>query len=224
MNNEQQQVRKPFYKTNWFFATFLILFALTLIIAIFDSSSKIIAPPPQPPLPWPLPLSTPPTPLTPTPPISTWGEISKTDQARMREIFTGVMQNTIPVTPDIKNELRNIFTKYNTTDAEINDFATYGPAFVTNYQKLFFTDALRAVTSGVPVKSQERLSLEKEALSRGLMTHERIATNDKTMNLIANNQPVIGSDGKQASFTVYSIYNTLNNISSITVRLKSLLK
>lgn len=155
---------------------------------------------------------------------STFSQISQTDQARMKEIFTGVMQNTIPVTQDIKNELRSIFAKYNTTEAEINDFAIYGPAFAANYQRLFYTDALQAVSAGYPIKSSERLALEKEALSRGLMTSERFAINDKTMNQIANHQPIASSDGRQVIFTANSINSALNNIDSITARLKSLLE
>jgi len=153
---------------------------------------------------------------------SSFSEISQADQTRTKEIITGVMQNTISVTPDIKNELRSIFTKYNATSAEINDFATYGPALVANYQKLFFTDALQAVTSGTPVKSDERLNFETKALSLGVITTDRIKTNDEEMQLIATHQPIKGSDGKQVIFTADNINSTLNNIDSVTARLKSL--
>lgn len=172
------------------------------------------------------PESPPPIPLSQLPVKNnpTFSEISQTDQARLREIFTGVMQNTIPVTPDLKNEVKTIFKKYNATDAEQTDFIFYGPYFVANYQGLFYTDALRAVSSGVPVKSDDRLNLEKEALSRGLITAERIKLNDEEMNLIANHQAVVGSDGKQIVFTADIIKSTMKNIGLVTDRIISLLK
>jgi cytoskeletal protein RodZ len=155
---------------------------------------------------------------------STFNKISQADQDRMKEIILGVMQNTIPVTPDLKNELKNIFAKYNATDAEINDFATYGPAIAVIYQKLFFTDALQSVSSGIPVKSSERLNFETEALSRGLMTSERIQSTDEEMKLIANHQPITGLDGKEVILTADAIKSTLNNIDSTASRLQSLLE
>ncbi len=149
-------------------------------------------------------------------------EISQIDQARMKEIVTGVMQNTILVTPDLKNELRGIFTKYNMTDKEISDFATYGPALAVVYQAYFFLDALKAVSSGSPIKSDARLSFEQESISRGLMTSERIKANDEEMNLIANHQPIVGPTGTKVIFTTDSINSTLSNIGLVADRLSEL--
>ena len=156
--------------------------------------------------------------------ITSFNEISQIDQIRMREIITGVIQNTIPITPEIKNELRSIFKKYNATDEEINDFSIYGPAFAIAYQQYFFIDAFQAVSSGVPIKSTERLNLENEALSRGLMTTERVKLNDEEMRLIASRQPVISSDGKQVIFTADTIQSTINNLGLIVDRLVLLFK
>ena len=138
-----------------------------------------------------------------------FSEISQVDQSWMREIITGVIQNTTKVTPMLKNELRGIFKKYNMTDVEIDNFASYGPALAVVYQAYFFLDALQAVSSGNPVKSDARLNFEKEALSRGQMTSERIKMNDEEMKLIASHQPVIGLDGKKYIFTEENINSTL---------------
>lgn len=210
MNNAEQKKNKPFYQQNWFPVGLAVLFAAGLIGMAMNGKS---------------PNSSPQTQSLPTLTLvkSSFDEISQVDQARMNEILTGVMQDTIPVTSDVKNELRGIFAKYRATDAEVNDFATYGPALMVNYQKLFFADALQAVTSGVPVKGSERLDLEKEAISRGLLTNERVVATDKEMNLIASHQPVVGSDGRQIIFTVDSINSTLSNIDSIAARIKLLL-
>lgn len=211
MDNKQAQVEKPFYQKGWFFITLTVSFVLILVGNTMTNNSPYPPPPPPPP------------PVHETNKLN-FKEITQIDQTRMKNIFMGVMQNTISVTPNLKSELRNIFTKYNTTDEEINDFATYGPTFLANYQRLFFTDALQAISSEVPVKSYERLNLEKEAISRGLMTFERAEANDSEMKLIASHQPVIGSDGRQIIFTAAIISSTLNNINSITARLKSLLE
>lgn len=154
---------------------------------------------------------------------SNFSEISQADQTRIREIFTGVLQNTISVTPSLKNEFKSIFEKYNATDAEITDFATYGPAFAVNYQKMFFIDASQAVSSGTPVKSYERLNLEKEAVSRGLMTTERVTANNEEMKLIASHQLVTGSDGRQIIFTKEIIQSSLNGINAKLGMLSQLL-
>lgn len=156
-------------------------------------------------------------------PGSSFSQISQADQIRMREIMTGVIQNTIQVTPAIKSELSSILAKYNATEAEMREFATYGPSLSVNYQRLFYTDALQAVSTGYPIKSSERLILEKEALSRGLMTSERFAANDKMMIQIANGQPITGSDGQQGIFTTEIINGVLNNLDSAGARLNSLL-
>lgn len=153
---------------------------------------------------------------------STFNQISQVDKTRMTEIITGVIQNTTPITPEIKKEIKDIFKKYNTTDTEIKDFSIYGPVFMANYQKLFYTDALQAVSTGISVKSNERLNLEKEALSRGIMTAERIKTNNETMGMIASNQSIINSSGQGVLFTTDNIKSTLNDIDSMTERFKSL--
>jgi hypothetical protein len=204
--------------TFWIIAIIVIV----ILICIFDSQSSNENSTPAIPV---SPVSTN-LPVNPQPAVitSTFNEMSQADQDRIKEIILGVMQNTIPVTPDLKNEFRNIFAKYNTTDAEINDFATYGPAIAVNYQKLFFTDALRAVSSKIPVKSSERLNFENNALSIGLMTPERIQSTDEEMKLIANHQPIIGLDGKEVLLTADAIKITLNNIDSIASRLQSLLE
>ena len=155
---------------------------------------------------------------------STFSEISLADQNRLREIIVGVMQNTIPVTESLKNELKTIFAKYNTTDEEKTDFFLYGPYFASNFQGLFYTDALQAVSVGYPVKSVERSNLEKEALSRGLMTSERVEANDELMKSIASHQPITGPDGRQIIFTEDVIKDTMKNILSITNRLILLLE
>ena len=156
--------------------------------------------------------------------ISSFGQISQADKTRMSEIIIGVMQNTTSVTQEIKNELKGIFKKYNTTDEEIDNFSVYGPAFALIYQQYFFIDALQAVSNGVPVKSDERLNTVKEALSKGLMTIERVKLNDDEMRLIANHQPVISSDGRQVIFTAETIQTTINNLGLVVDRLVLLFK
>lgn len=164
--------------------------------------------------------------LTQLPPQdnSTFSQISLADQSRMREIITGVIQNSILVTPEINNELKNIFKKYNATEEEINSFSIYGPAFAVAYQQSFFIDAFQAVSSRIPVKSKERLDIEKEALSRGLITTERINANDEEMRLIASHQPITGADGKQVIFTEDNIMSTINNLGLVVDRLVLLFK
>ena len=155
---------------------------------------------------------------------STFSKISLVDQNRMKEIITGVMQNTIIITPEIKTEFKNIIKKYNATDAEINDFVEYGPYFMVEYQTLFYSDALQSVLTGAPYKSNDRLNFEKEALSRGLMTSERVKANDQTMVLIASRQPITKPDGSQVYFTEDNIRSTLKDMLNIMERMLSLYK
>lgn len=190
-----------------------------IVMVAYNPSTAL---PPTPPPPGPTtPIAPTPVPQTPVEKPS-FSQISQADQIRMREIMTGVIQNTIQVTPAIKSELSSILAKYNATEAEMREFATYGPSLSVNYQRLFYTDALQAVSTGYPIKSSERLILEKEALSRGLMTSERFAANDKMMIQIAGHQPIVGSDGQQGIFTTEIINGVLNNLDSAGARLKSL--
>ena len=148
-----------------------------------------------------------------------WSMISQTDQSRMKEIMVGVMQNTVAVTPEIKQELFSIFRKYNLTDKEIEDFGMYGPAMAVNYQRVFFDDALLSLRSGTSVKSKERSDYESELLKRGLITKERLQKNDADMYAIANSQPMIGS---VSVLTIDDINQTINNINTIGARFQSL--
>ncbi len=154
--------------------------------------------------------------------ISRFAQMSQIDQTRISEIITGVIQDTTPITPDLKFELRSILKKYNVTDEEIYDFIYYGPALSAFYQGYFFADALQSISSGSPVKSNDRLNFEKEALSRGLMTSERIKLNDREMDLIARRQPVTKFDGSQVIFTENNIRSSVQNISLVIDRLISL--
>lgn len=206
----------------WLPLTLVIAFGILFIVATSGSSPAPLTGTP----PTPVGTTFMPTPATPTTPGavtgSSFSQISQVDKTRMTEIITGVMQNTVQVTPAIKSEFSSIIAKYNATETEVYDFAVYGPAFAANYQRLFYTDALQAVSTGSTVKSSERLTLEKEAVSRGLMTSARVESNDNEMNLIASHKPITGSDGRQVVFTVDNITSTLDNIGLITARLNSL--
>lgn len=153
----------------------------------------------------------------------TTSEMSQTDKQRIKEIMDSVMQNKITITPELKNEFKSILAKYNTTDSEMNYFANEGTVLMTTYQNLFFNDALKSVSTNKPVKSSERSALEKELLSKGLITTERIDSNNREMSLIASHKPVINSDGNEIVFTKENITETLNNIESSVSRLKQLL-
>ncbi|OGI65167.1 hypothetical protein A3A95_04090 [Candidatus Nomurabacteria bacterium RIFCSPLOWO2_01_FULL_39_18] len=156
-----------------------------------------------------------------SPPIavnSNFSEISQADQEKIREIMLGVMQDTIQVTPAVKQEFISIFKKYNATNEEIEDFGMYGPALAVNYQKMFFTDALQSVQSSSSVKSQERADYEVELLQKGLITQERIDQNDAEMYKIANHQ--LSSNGQV--LVIEDIKQTLNGIDIVGGRIKSL--
>ena len=153
-----------------------------------------------------------------------FSQITQEDQNRLKEIFVGVIQNTIPVTQNLKDEVKNIFKKYNATQADIENFSNYGPAFASIYQGHFYFDALQAVSSGLPVKSEVRRTMEAEALSKGLFTPERIKLNDATMLSIANHQPVAGPNGSQIIFTSENINSTITNIGAMADRLQSLME
>lgn len=131
------------------------------------------------------------------------------------------MQNTIAVTPEIKQEFLSIFKKYNATDQEIEDFGVYGPAIAVYYQKLFFTDALQAIQRGIPVKSQERIDFETESLKRRLLTEERIQQNWTELYAIAHHQPI---DSSGRILTINDIKQVLNNIDVVGARLSALFR
>lgn len=150
-------------------------------------------------------------------------EMKTEDKQRIKEILDGVIQNKIDITPELKSELKSIIKKYNATDSEMNYFANEGTVLMTTYQNLFFNDALKSVSTNKSVKSSERSALEKELLSKGLITTERIDSNNREMSLIASHKPVINSDGKEIVFTKENIAETLNNIESSVSRLKQLL-
>jgi len=153
-----------------------------------------------------------------------FSKITQDDQNKLKEIFVGVIQNTTPVTQGLKDEVKNIFKKYNATQTDIENFSNYGPAFTAIYQGHFYFDALQAVSSGVPVKSEVRSTMETEALSKGLITPERIKLNDATMLSIANHQPVTGPNGSQIIFTSDNINSTITNIGAMADRLQSLME
>lgn len=153
---------------------------------------------------------------------SNFDSMSQSDRDRLSTIINGVIQNSISVTPELKQEVRNIFKKYNVTDKELEDFSLYGTAFPVIYQTYFYADALSTIEKGIPVKSEDRKNIEIEALSKGIIKQDRINTNDQMMVSISKGESVIGSNGKQVIFTESNIRESLNNFVTIVTRLNSL--
>jgi len=221
---EETKIEKPLYKNGW--VIFIIILIGISMLSMLNNSN-----PPDKTIVNKAPSTPPIQSMIERQPVpsqkiseSTFSKISLVDQTRMKEIMTGVMQNTIIITPEIKTEFKNILKKYNATDVEINDFVEYGPYFMVDYQTLFYSDALQSVLTGTPYKSSDRLNFEKEALSRGLMTSERVKANDQTMVSIASRQPITKPDGSQVYFTEDNIRSTLKDMLNIMERMLSLYK
>ncbi len=114
------------------------------------------------------------------------------DQDRIKEIVTGVAEDTTPATKEMKQELKTIFAKYNMTDEEIGYFKTFGSGFIwPNYDTLFFIDALESFKSGVPVKSEARRNLEELGLTFKTMTTDMIKNSDQEIEKIAKKEPAL---------------------------------
>jgi len=68
--------------------------------------------------------------------------MSQPDTDAIKEIVSSVSEDTYPVSKTTKQEVADLFVKYNMTADDIRIFKTYGPGFIfANYDLLFFNDA-----------------------------------------------------------------------------------
>lgn len=143
---------------------------------------------------------------TNTPIASEPDSITKIEKDRITKIITGVIDETIPVTEVIKKEIQSFFAKHDMTEDEILWFKIYGPALMTNYELLLYADAQQSLRTGIPTKSDSRLTLENFALSVGEMTTAEVKATDLEIGKIARGEPVKGSE-IITDAVIISLYN-----------------
>ena len=118
--------------------------------------------------------------------------MTQPDKDRIIKIVKGVSEDTTPATDGIRQELKELFAKYNMTDEEIGQFKLVGPGFIVpNYDTLFFLDALESLKEGIPVKSEARTYLEEFALTFKSMTPDTIKTYNQEIEKISKKEPAL---------------------------------
>ncbi len=118
--------------------------------------------------------------------------MTQKDKARVIEIAKGVGDNTIPVTDNLKQELKTFFVKYHLSkeDIEMSRLAGFGFREPL-YDTFFFEDALESLRTGTPTKSEYRAYLENLALNLGTMTPVMVEMNDGEIEKIAKKEPAL---------------------------------
>jgi len=146
---------------------------------------------------------------------------SAQDKSRVNDILMEVLRSEGPISPELKAEFHSIVQRYrvpaSTMRAEME--LMIGP--MTTYYKEFWEDARLAVKEGRAFKSLERSSIEEKFLSSGAIHKWRIEENDRTIEKIANKQP-IGIQGQQVILSEDDIVETLNNVDDQINRLQDL--
>ena len=89
------------------------------------------------------------------------------------------------------------------------------------YQPLFWQDALIAVQTGKPHKSQQREDCEKRLMAKGLLSTERIDKNNMLISKIAAKES-IPWQGQQVVLDEHAILGVLNNLQDTVRRIDEL--
>jgi hypothetical protein len=120
--------------------------------------------------------------------------MSQPDTDAIKEIVSSVSEDTYPVSKTTKQEVADLFVKYNMTADDIRIFKTYGPGFIfANYDLLFFNDALESLKEGKPIKSEARKGLEEAGLSLNTLTQDFVTHEDQDIENISKKEPAMGS-------------------------------
>ena len=150
-------------------------------------------------------------------------EFSSSDEAKIREIITGVLSNNPEyLTKDVHDQFWVILQKYGYSPIE-NDLnkIKYQFASLNTEMKYFYEDALISYQNGKVMKSDIREQYEKKLLKEQLITQEKLTQNEEILKNIALQEPVT-SNGQTVLFNEENINSSLENLNQADERLTQL--
>jgi len=140
------------------------------------------------------------------------------DKNRIREIITGVGRDADYLTQDIHDEFWSIWSKSGEIGKEETQIIRDIMVGVTSkYMRYFYEDALWALSTGRPFKSNQRESYEEYLLNLDVITKWRIEQNEKMIEKIAYNES-IKSDGGEVLYDENLIKEILGNLEKASER------
>lgn len=140
---------------------------------------------------------------------------------RYEKIYKGVIQDQNFLTPQVHQEFWGMLNAEGLSSAQIKDLREQMSGVITVYQPLFWQDALKSLESGQPCKSPQREDCEKRMLKKGIMTIDRIRTNDELIAKIAAREAVT-RDGQSLVFKEDMIEPILANVQEAANRVDQL--
>jgi hypothetical protein len=149
-------------------------------------------------------------------------KMSQPDIDKINEIVNAVSEDDESASQTIKQEVADLFAKYNMTSEDKDFFKMVGPGFiVSRYDVFFFKDALESLKEGKTVKSEARKNLEDLGLTYGTLTSDFINYEDQEIEKISKNEPAMRSP---ATLTEIDIKGLLNYAITRASRVDALLE
>jgi hypothetical protein len=128
-------------------------------------------------------------------------QIPSEEGNRFRQIIVGVMRNNPTfITDEAHTEFWSILDRWASLDPRATKdsnkaFEQYMRAYfgggVRTYGRVFWEDALWAVTNGQTFKSQKREEFEEDLYKKGEITKFQIKENERKIERIARGQPIL---------------------------------
>ena len=160
---------------------------------------------------------------TPPPPLDRIHSPTKVDSAdkqRVREIMLEVAKSGY-CSASLKHEFWQVLSEYGHVAEEASAFLEI-ERDDRRATRLFWEDALWAVTKHSPFKSLEREAIEKDLVSRGIMTEFQREQNEQHIDTIVAGHPVVFPDGRERVLTESDIRAILANIEQAQDALREL--
>ncbi len=158
-------------------------------------------------------------------------EVPSEEKNRFREIIVGVMRNDPAfLTPSAHSEFWAILDRWTALDPSATEesnrrFRIYLRSWMgsqlRNYQKLFWEDALWAVTIQRPFKSRQREDMEEKMYASGDLSKFQIKKNEDLIEKIANGEAV-SLDGGKLVLDESAIKELLGSIDATVLRVETL--
>lgn len=150
-------------------------------------------------------------------------QLSVDDKIRLREIALQVMQNEDQPTIATQKEFWEILNKQGPLSSDqLKDYRDTLINGASIYQRYFFEDALWALKTGRPFKSNEREDYEKILIKNGVLSEWRVKESESLIAAIAKKEPIPSQDG-QVILDEEAIKNILSNLNSALKRVETLL-
>jgi len=137
---------------------------------------------------------------------------------QLKEFIAHIIQAPYFLEPKTHADFWKLIKELGLSEEELEQSRYIITGYATEYNRLFFTDALQSLKENKPYKSLERFKYEKKALKDETINKSIISRNDEYIKKISKKEP-IDYFGEPVVFDEELINTTLSNIYESTFRL-----